>query len=311
MAQSIASSEPEFKLPSPERQEGGGFCGSGPSVRVEAQGRLFRAAVEGFGGRGGRTGGGLRGRVEEFSKASRHRLLERLARMDFAGMMSSCSAKFVTVTYPDDYPSARSSKEHLGALRRRIARRYGNAPMVWRLGVQGRGAPHYHFIVFGLQWISVSWLRASWGAIIGHTGGQRLQVDVQQVRSPKLVASYVARYEAKQEAAATAGATAQARADEAADAVLLDLLAYQAGGEEGEGTWDRPGRFWGVWNSDLFTWCPREEWSAPLGPWLYALKRVARRYWQGTNKEKGQGFMLFCASEQWQRLAASCLYAGA
>lgn len=179
--------------------------------------------------------------------------------------------------------------------------------MVWRLGVQMRGAPHYHFMVFGLQWISVTWLRVVWGEIIGYTGGQRLQVDVEQVRSPKAVASYVARYEAKQETASAAGATAQAGGGDAGDAVLLDLLTYQAGGEEQEGTWDRPGRFWGVWNGELFIWCAREEWAVPLGAWFYALKRAARRYWCGANKRKGQGFMLFCASDQWQRLAALCL----
>lgn len=284
-----------------------GFCGSGAMATVRGQGRRFDVSVKGAkGGRGG-TGGGRRGEVQEFSRRSRSRLLERLARMDIAAMMSRFAALFVTLTYPADYPSARSSKEHFAAIRRRLERQYGKAAAVWRLGIQARGAPHYHVLIFGVPWIDARWLRQSWMEVIDYDGTGQVQVNIQRADSPKRVAAYVAKYEGKMEAPGgpppdASGAPAGGAGDP--DAVMLDSQSYSAAGSD---TWDRPGRFWGIWNRGLVVWAEVTEVSLPVGEWLYALKRTARRYWGGVNKRAGQGFGLYCDPPQWMRVFALCV----
>lgn len=319
VAQSIAPKEDEFKLSAPGEQEGGGFSGSEPkgSVTIDAQGRVFRVSISGV-CKSGEGRGGARGEVQEFSAGSRRRLAERLARADVRAMMGQYAARFVTITYPADYPSARSSKGHLAALFRRVRRRYGEFPAFWKLERQKRGAPHYHFVCFGIPWLGVQWLREAWGEIIGYRGQKRLQVDVEEVRSAKQVCAYLCKYVAKAEAPAraTAGAAhANACGPGVAGAdgadVQLDHVAYSAAGEEQGGVWDCPGRFWGIWNRALVVWCGQELLVLPLGPWVYRVRRAARRFWRGTGKHKGQGFMLFCQPEGWLRLVALCLYVGA
>src|SRR5919112_2947489 len=97
-----------------------------------------------------RRSGGIRERVRGFSRASRMNLLRRLASINraafkaFKGRIIS-----ITLTYPHEYPDdPEVCKNHLKALRRRLQRKFGEFAGFWRLGIQRRGAWHFHLLLF-------------------------------------------------------------------------------------------------------------------------------------------------------------------
>jgi hypothetical protein len=94
--------------------------------------------------------GGIRDRVRGFSKASRRNLLRRLASVD-RGAFRNFKGRvlFATLTYPHVWPEdPEACKGHLKAFRKRLQRRYGPFAAFWRLGVQQRGAWHFHLLLF-------------------------------------------------------------------------------------------------------------------------------------------------------------------
>ena len=174
-----------------------------------------------------RCGGGIRGRVRGFSRASRRNLLRRLARINrsafraFKGRMI-----FVTLTYPHEYPDDPNvCKRHLKALRKRLHREYGPFAAFWRLGIQKRGAWHFHLLLFvGPSIGPVTELRrfisSSWYEVVGKVseGHLRAGTRVEAAKKWKQATSYAERYLAKPE-------------------------------EFPEGL--QTGRIWGIWNEQL------------------------------------------------------------
>jgi hypothetical protein len=174
-----------------------------------------------------RHGRGTRDRVRGFSRESRTNLLRRLASINrgafkaFKGRMI-----FVTLTYPKQYPEdPELCKRHLKALRKRLQREYKSFAAFWRLGIQGRGAWHFHLLLFvGPSIGSVDELRrfisSSWYEVTGKVseGHLRTGTHVEPVKRWKEATSYVERYLAKVE-------------------------------EFPEGL--QTGRIWGIWNKEL------------------------------------------------------------
>ena len=173
-----------------------------------------------------------RGKIRGFSKASRNNLLRRLASINrnafwaYRGRLISAG-----LTYPGEYPeNIKACKGHLKALRKRLERRYGEFSAYWRLGIQQRGAWHFHLLLFvSPSFGSVAELRdfitSSWYEICGKVSEGHLQAGtyVEEVRSWKQATSYMERYVAKPEQ-------------------------FPEGIETG--------RVWGAWNEDLLpvTW---------------------------------------------------------
>jgi hypothetical protein len=172
-------------------------------------------------------GGAIRDRVRGFSRASRRNLLRRLASINrtafkaFRGRMI-----FVTLAYPGEYPQDPVlCKGHLKAFRKRLQREYGPFAAIWRLGIQRRGAWHFHLLLFVgpsfgpidelRRFISTSWYEVAGKVSEGHL---RAATRVEAVKKWKEATSYVERYMAKPE-------------------------------EFPEGL--QTGRIWGVWNEDL------------------------------------------------------------
>jgi hypothetical protein len=174
-----------------------------------------------------RLGGGTRDKVRGFSRASRRNLLLRLASINrgafkaFKGRMI-----FVTLTYPHEYPDdPERCKSHLKALRKRLQREYKSFAAFWRLGIQQRGAWHFHLLLFvGPSIGSVGELRhfisSSWYEVTGKVseGHLRTGTRVEAVKRWKQATSCVERYMAKPEE-------------------FPDEL--------------QTGRIWGVWNKEL------------------------------------------------------------
>jgi hypothetical protein len=153
-------------------------------------------------------GGGIRNRVRGFTKASRTNLLRRLASINrgafkaFKGRMI-----FVTLTYPGEYPEDPVvCKRHLKAFRKRLQRIYGPFAAFWRMGIQTRGAWHFHLLLFVgpsigpvrelRRFISASWYEIAGKVSEGHLLAGTRVVAVQRSRE---VTSYVERYMAKPE----------------------------------------------------------------------------------------------------------------
>src|SRR5215204_797182 len=97
-----------------------------------------------------RRSGGIRDRVRGYSRESRTNLLRRLASINrsafraFKGRLIS-----ITLTYPHEYPEdPELCKNHLKALRRRLQRKFGEFAGFWRMGIQKRGAWHFHLLLF-------------------------------------------------------------------------------------------------------------------------------------------------------------------
>jgi hypothetical protein len=169
----------------------------------------------------------MRDRVRGFSRASRRNLLLRLASINrrafraFKGRMI-----FVTLTYPHEYPEdPELCKRHLKAFRKRLQRKFEDFAGFWRMGIQKRGAWHFHLLLFVgpslgpvgelRRFISSSWYEVTGKISEGHL---RAGTRVVAVRRWRQATSYVERYMAKPEAF-----------------------------PEGLLT----GRIWGVWNEDL------------------------------------------------------------
>ena len=174
-----------------------------------------------------RRGGGVRDKVRGFSKASRRNLLRRPASIDRGAFRAfGGHVLFVTLTYPHVWPEDPGDcKGHLKAFRKRLQRRYGPFAAFWRLGVQRRGAWHFHLLLFvGPSFGPLKRLRrfvsSSWYEVTGRVseGHLRAGTRIEAVRRWKQATSYGERYVAKSE-----------------------------GFPEGS----RTGRVWGIWNEQL------------------------------------------------------------
>jgi hypothetical protein len=113
----------------------------------------------------------------------------------------------VTLTYPHEYPEdPELCKRHLKAFRKRLQREFESFAAFWRMGIQKRGAWHFHLLLFvGPSIGPVSDLRrfisSSWYEVTGKVseGHLRAGTRVEAVKRWKQVTSYVERYMAKPE----------------------------------------------------------------------------------------------------------------
>jgi hypothetical protein len=206
-------------------------------------------------------GRGIRDKVRGFSRASRRNLLLRLASINrtafktFSGRMI-----FVTLTYPHEYPeNPEVCKNHLKALRRRLQRKLGEFAAFWRMGIQKRGAWHFHLLLFVgpsigpigelRRFISSSWYEVTGKVSEGHL---RAGTHVEAVKRWKQATSYAERYMAKPE-------------------------------EFPEGL--QTGRIWGVWNEQLLP----VRWETVQVSLADAFK--IRRIYRKLARMKGSGFL--------------------
>src|SRR5215211_4243198 len=206
-----------------------------------------------------RHGRGMRDRIKGFSRASRRNLLLRLASINrsafkaFKGRLIS-----ITLTYPHEYPEdPEVCKNHLKALRRRLQREFGEFAGFWRMGIQKRGAFHFHLLLFvGPSVGSVNELRrfisSSWYEVTGKVSEGHLHAGprVEPVKRWKQATSYVERYMAKPEE-------------------------FPPGSETG--------RIWGVWNEKLLP--VRWETAQVSLKDAYKIRRIYRKL----AKRKGSG----------------------
>jgi hypothetical protein len=196
-------------------------------------------------------GGGIRDRVRGFSRSSRRNLLRRLASINRSAFRAfKGRIIFVTLTYPHEWPEEPElCKRHLKALRKRLQREFGTFAAFWRLGIQKRGAWHFHLLLFvgpsiGSKGDLRRFISSSWYEVTGKVSEEHLRAGtrVEPVKRWKEATSYVERYMAKPE-----------------------------GFPEGLPT----GRIWGVWNEELI---PARWETAEVGLRdAYKIRRVYRK----------------------------------
>jgi hypothetical protein len=151
---------------------------------------------------------GIRRKIRGFSKASRRNLLSRMASINrtafraYKGRLIS-----IGLTYPSEYPEdPKLCKRHLEALRKRLTRMYGEFSGLWRMGIQKRGAWHFHLLLFvPPSFDSLKKLRhfiaSSWYEICGEVSEGHLLAGtyVEEIRNWSKATSYMEKYVAKPE----------------------------------------------------------------------------------------------------------------
>jgi hypothetical protein len=100
-----------------------------------------------------------RGEIEEFTAASRRRMLDYLAKVDDGAVPFMAG-----LTYPDEFDryawDGEQVKRHIDTLSKRFARRFPDGCLMWKLEFQprksgvnkGKIAPHIHAFVWGVPW---------------------------------------------------------------------------------------------------------------------------------------------------------------
>lgn len=132
---------------------------------------------------------GQRGRITGFSRKSRLAFLSTAATLD----RKAEPPKFVTLTYPGEYPEAfQDWKSDLQYFAIYLARRYPNAAFMWKLEPQQRGAPHFHLLLWGVPFLDKDWLSLTWYQIVGSHDERHLRAGtrVENIRSWNGVMSY-------------------------------------------------------------------------------------------------------------------------
>jgi len=160
--------------------------------------------------------GGTRSSIAGFSRASRKRMIEFMARVRHNGSML-----FLTMTY-DDLSLVRDDldlKAEFEAFRRRFERAFPTWAALWRIELQtrksgiheGKQVPHYHLLVFTEEKYEDAYLKTiaesfqSWGAVAWQEITTSFDpahlvygFHVTPVRSRKHAYSYVSKYVGKE-----------------------------------------------------------------------------------------------------------------
>lgn len=262
-----------------------------PQVVISAQGQVFQLKKCGD----PQKGGGRRGRVLGYSADSRKRLMEKMGRIDRDKL-----PLFVTVTYPAEFPCPRRAKRDFVAFRKRLMRRFPRLSLIWRMELQKRGAPHFHFLVWGVALLPIADVRALWAAVIGYEGEVKLQVKVERIRSWRGLLSYVSKYIAKVDDKGEAGQAGGVPAgvpggpadpDEVSPEALLDYTTYLSAGVAGDDS--SLGRVWGVVNEKELPLAELQVFVATWGRWFHRVKRLCRHVWPKVNGLPWAGCTLF------------------
>jgi hypothetical protein len=155
-----------------------------------------------------RHGGGTRGPVRGFSRASRKNLLRHFASINRSAFRAFEGKVFsLTLTYPRQFPDdPELCKRHLKAFLKRLERRYGPFAAFWRLGIQKRRAWHFHLLLFAppsfgtlpefRYGVASCWYEVTGKVSEGHL---RAGTNVEVVRKWKQATSYAEKYLAKEE----------------------------------------------------------------------------------------------------------------
>jgi hypothetical protein len=281
-------------------------------LEIIAQEQVFKASLKGL----PPVGGGKRGKVKEFSRASRKRLIDLLNRVPFSPQKG---APWATLTYPGRFPSPLESTVHFKRFEERIKYMYSDVSIVWRKELQARGAPHFHCLLLNAPFINKHKLCAIWmECIIEYLSLSqvaalnnwrvsnreipkelRVFTRIEWIRSWKQLTCYVSKYMAKlPEAPRIDGVHGACEYTPSVSGAPDGASGFNYGtySQEGEGEGEKEGknlgRSWGIFNRKAL---PKSEPLVIRLPWdhcqvghrvLLKLKRVYREIYRSLLGEK-------------------------
>lgn len=239
------------------------------AISLSRKGRLLRLATRGEPRPKAKEW--KRGRVTGFSARSRARIFQKMATVERSAYRG---ALFLTLTYPRVFPhDPKVWKAHLDVFGKEVRKKYPRCSMIWKLEPQPRRkAPHFHLLIFGVQFIPHDWFKATWYLTVDSGSWYHLEhgAFVVAIENPEMGMRYVGKYIAKQ--------------------------VWDVDTETGEVTdWEYPGRWWGVIGrkhlpTDLI------HWGVKARPW-FLVKRALRKYFERQRKpwnfrDRGGGYVL-------------------
>lgn len=136
-------------------------------------------------------GKGHRGKITEFSGKSRQKMMETLCKID-----RDAHTLFVTLTYPGLWNASPSVwKRDLDVFWKAVKKKYPYASAIWKIEPQQRGAPHYHLLVWGVDYMHHQWIAYRWWKIVGSGDKQHLfaGTNVQKIKSRNGAMAYVSK----------------------------------------------------------------------------------------------------------------------
>lgn len=154
------------------------------------------------------VGGGRRGAIIGFSRQSRKRMLETLAKM--RGIHEGL---FLTLTYPSEFRyTYEECKVHWANFRKRLMRAAPKCFGMWRMEIlprksgvsEGELVPHFHVLLFGVTISDIEkiseWVRQKWDEIANYAdeGLPQLITECKPIHNHKHAVSYAAKYAAKE-----------------------------------------------------------------------------------------------------------------
>lgn len=253
------------------------------------QGRVVEVKVTGFDAPAGR--GGIRGKVKEFSRRSRRRLLEKCARIEwpFANMMVTVTFLLALTEAEVKGVCAEWCRWCARLLEREQNMVYGE---VWRdeaqperSGREGRACWHQHMIWIGVAWVPKELLDVMRAKLRELSGDPRANFQLTRIRGgAKGATAYISKYIAKVEEPVPAPAEDAEGGAAGGGAGKPDGVPYSATGE---------GRKWGVRRRKYVPWAMKLVGVARFGPGFYRVRRAMRRYWAGIGKRRYVGGLLF------------------
>ncbi len=252
---------------------------------VTAQGRLLEVKVSGYQARI-KPPVGNKKQIKEFSPRSRVRLLKLVSRLDVS--QEKCPV-FVTLTFGQLYPTPQQSKEYMRLFVRKLDRRSSkDVSSIWRMEFQERGAPHFHLIVFGLDYIKKEYVAKLWAETIGQKYWDNSKDEpaypftrIEGVQQHRKLIYYVSKYVAKVE---DKGSPRQAEGDVRGDdsSCGFNSVLYM----------DTVGRFWGIIKRKVMPFGVIISIVAHVGFWLDHIKTVARTFYDQINDDSS-GFHIY------------------
>jgi hypothetical protein len=122
-----------------------------------------------------------------------------------AQVLASVLPLFVTLTYPLFFPlDAEAWKRHKLAFEKRLKRKYPKAGWIWHLEYQLRHkyehmAPHFHLIVYGVDWIDRDWLARAWYEVVNSGDPRHLRAgtSIERAKQAGAVGRYLSKYISK------------------------------------------------------------------------------------------------------------------
>lgn len=258
------------------------------TVEVSFQGEVVQVRHSGLLDRP-QLGSG-RAPIVTFTAKARKRMMDTVSRIDWVNRRST----FVTLTYHSNMCDARRAKRDLRAFLKRIYRRYGNIPVLWKMEPQKRGAWHFHLICFDLPYISTADILQHWREVTGEA--TITQVKIEPIASARKARSYVCKYLGKPliDHLLTYFALMLSKCPAWMTLVAsLDYLPNLA-------AIAFPGRFWGIENRANMRWAVLKTVSITINKAYFDFKRSARCHWQGVNGNKNAGFTIYVRNpERW------------